>query len=107
MLGAQIPRGNISPLGDLFLADPYSIEIKEGAVLGYEVLILAHELCNTLVLRRVRIGCNAQIGSRTVIMPGVTIGESAQVDLLSLVERGTQVPPHEHWGGIPARKLVS
>lgn len=44
-------------------------------------------------------GC--RVGSHTVVMPGVTIGERAVIGAFSFVTR--DIPPGETWVGVPAR----
>lgn len=46
---------------------------------------------------------NCRIGSHSVVMPGVTIGENAVVGALSFV--ADDIPPGETWVGVPARPL--
>lgn len=44
---------------------------------------------------------NCRIGSHSVVMPGVTVGEDAVVGAFSFVNR--DIPAGETWVGIPAR----
>jgi len=46
---------------------------------------------------------NCRIGSHSVVMPGVTIGENAVVGAFSFVT--DDIPPGETWVGIPAKPL--
>lgn len=48
---------------------------------------------------------NCRIGSQSVVMPGVTIGENAIIGAQSFVNK--DVPPNEVWAGSPARFLMS
>ena len=45
----------------------------------------------------------ACVGSNSVVLPGVTVGENAVVGALSLVKEN--VPAGEVWGGVPARQI--
>jgi acetyltransferase-like isoleucine patch superfamily enzyme len=47
----------------------------------------------------------SDIGTNTVVLPGVTIGEGAIVGAGSVVSR--DVPDYEVWAGVPARRLRS
>jgi galactoside O-acetyltransferase len=51
----------------------------------------------------VRIGQHVVVGSGSVILPGVTIGEGAAVGALTLVNRS--LDPFTIYAGIPARRL--
>jgi len=84
------------------------IQAQEGVVLEDEVQIgggckiySVDTICGTrgkVVLKR-----GACVGSNSVVLPGVTIGENAVVGALSLVKEN--VPAGEVWGGVPARRI--
>ena len=46
---------------------------------------------------------NCRIGSHSVVMPGVTIGENAVVGAFSFVTG--DIPPGETWVGVPAKPM--
>ncbi|MRS01696.1 acyltransferase [bacterium] len=46
---------------------------------------------------------NCRIGSHSVVMPGVTVGENAVVGAFSFVTE--DIPSGETWAGVPARPL--
>lgn len=46
---------------------------------------------------------NCRIGSHSVIMPGVTIGEESVVGAFSFVNRN--IPAGETWAGVPAKPV--
>lgn len=46
---------------------------------------------------------NAMVGTNAVIMPGVTVGESAVIGAGAVVTK--DVPPFEIWAGVPACKI--
>ncbi len=87
------------------------IAIGDNVMLGYQVLIITstHELgtreqrAGQLVRNPVKIDNGAWIGSRCVILPGVTVGEGAIVEPCSVVNR--EVAPHTRVRGIPARRV--
>jgi maltose O-acetyltransferase len=85
------------------------IEIGDGATLGPEVLVLAHDASTKIHLgytriARVRIGARVFIGARTVVLPGVTIGEGAIIGAGSVVSR--DVRPGMVAVGVPAREIM-
>ncbi len=87
------------------------LTLGDGVRLGPEVLILTttHELGNKghragpLVRKPVTLGSGASLGARAIVLPGVTIGEGAQILAGSVVNK--DVPARTRWGGIPARLL--
>ncbi|OHA13820.1 MAG: acetyltransferase [Candidatus Tagabacteria bacterium RIFCSPLOWO2_01_FULL_39_11] len=48
---------------------------------------------------------NCRIGSHSIVMPGVTVGENTIVGAQSFVNR--DLPPNEVWAGSPARFLMT
>ncbi|MBM4442831.1 MAG: acyltransferase [Candidatus Rokubacteria bacterium] len=56
-----------------------------------------------LVIKTVRIGRGADVGTNAVVLPGVTIGAGAIVGAASVVNRS--VPPRTIVAGVPARVL--
>ncbi len=85
--GVTITRGVV-----LDPAHCHLIEIGDGAVLGPEVLVLAHDASTKMHLgysrvARVRIGARAFVGARTVVLPGVTIGADTIIGAGSVVTR--------------------
>ena len=86
------------------------IEIGDRAALGPEVIVLAHDASTKIHLgyarvARVRIGARAFIGARSIILPGVTIGDDAIVGAGSVVTR--DVAPGMVAVGSPAREVMS
>jgi|HubBroStandDraft_6_1064221.scaffolds.fasta_scaffold01083_7 non-ribosomal peptide synthetase-like protein len=56
-----------------------------------------------LVIGELHIGAGASVGARTLLAPGASIGEGAEIEPGSVIS-GT-IPAGEHWGGSPARRL--
>jgi len=87
---------------DIFF--PHLITVGENCIFGYDSLILAHEfLQGELRVGPVVIGDDVTVGSRSVILPGVTIGDGAVISAMSLVNK--DVPPYLVVGGVPIRIL--
>jgi acetyltransferase-like isoleucine patch superfamily enzyme len=100
-VGKHVSIGFESTLDILF---PQDITIEDNVVIGYDTTILCHGyLVDAYQRGPVRIGRDAAIGARTLILPGVTIGDGAIIGAMSLVNR--DVPAHEFWAGVPARKV--
>ncbi|MBM3309173.1 MAG: acyltransferase [Candidatus Altiarchaeales archaeon] len=105
LIGVKVGR-NVSvglyAVFDIFY--PELIEIKDNAIIGYGVTILAHEfLAKEARIGRVVVGKNAVVGANTTILPGVVIGDDAVVSAMSLVNR--DVKPGVLAGGVPAKVI--
>jgi maltose O-acetyltransferase len=86
------------------------IEIGEGATLAPDVIVLAHDASTKAHIgysriARVRIGARAFIGARSIVLPGVTIGDDAIVGAGSVVSR--DIAPGMVAVGSPAREVMS
>jgi len=83
---------------------PELIEIKDNAIIGYGVTVLAHEfLTDEVRVGRVVLGRNTVIGANSTILPGVEVGDNTVVSAMSLVNRDIETGVLA--GGVPARKL--
>ncbi|WP_425604224.1 acyltransferase [Halobellus salinisoli] len=83
---------------------PELITLGDHVVVGYDSVILCHEfLQEEYRTGEVVVGDRAMIGAKAVILPGVRIGEGAQVAANSLVTR--DVPPGVTVAGVPARPM--
>ncbi len=105
LTGMKVGRNAFIALGtalDIFY--PELIEIGENAIIGYGCVITAHEMVQgELRFGPVKIGANSLVGTRSVVLPGTSIGEGASVGAMSLVNR--DVPPKAFYGGVPARRI--
>lgn len=100
----KVGNGLLSTSG--VITDPSLVELEAGAILHHDAFLLPHAVTvDALVLQKVIVKRGALIGARAMIMPGVTVGEYAQVLPMSLVTMGKTIPPYEIWGGVPARKV--
>ena len=83
---------------------PDLITIEDHAVIGYDATILCHEfLQDEYRTGEVVIGERAMIGAGATILPGVEIGDEAQVAANSLVTE--DVPPGATVAGVPATEM--
>jgi acetyltransferase-like isoleucine patch superfamily enzyme len=76
----------------------HGVTIEDNVMIGYGCIIMSFSRIESkqgkVTLKK---GC--KIGSQTIIMPGVTIGENAIVGVNSFVNR--DVPDGEIWFGTP------
>ncbi len=99
----NLKLGRWTDIGAFTLLDASEgIEIEEGVKIGSHTSIYSRtdsdQKKGKVILKK---GC--AIGSHCVIMPGITIGEDAQVGAMSFVNKN--IPANEVWVGSPARFL--
>lgn len=80
--------------------NPRGIHIGEGTWILTQAMVLSHDHCRGLKTDT-HIGENCVIGVRSIIMPGVSIGNSCVVAAYSVVTKNT--PPHCIVAGNPAK----
>jgi acetyltransferase-like isoleucine patch superfamily enzyme len=83
---------------------PPGVHVGPRSYLAFETRILTHDMTRGLYLHT-RIGADCFIGGRSLILPGVEIGDGSIVGAGSIVTRS--VPPHSIVAGKPARILRS
>ncbi len=103
--GMKVGRGvSIAPDVSFDFFFPEKIEIGEGALIGYQALIVAHEfLVDEYRVGPVVIGPHAMVGARAVVLAGVRIGDGASVGAMSLVH--DDIPAGCLAVGVPARVI--
>lgn len=103
LIGMKVGKNVSIGLGATFdIFFPELIEIGDNSVIGYNAAILAHEfLVKEWRRGRVRLGKNVMLGARSLVLPGVEIGDNATVAAYSLVNR--DIPPGAFAAGVPAR----
>jgi acetyltransferase-like isoleucine patch superfamily enzyme len=108
LLGSRIGKGVVTIAGKLL--DPPLISLGDNVIIGEESILMAHAHASTpspvLVLGGIEIKNGALIGVRSIIMPGVIVGENSMVNAMSLVPMNTKIPPNQIWGGNPAIKIA-
>ena len=103
LLGAEV--GKDVAIGGVII-DALFTRLEDNVIIGHDTVITSHALVyDTFFLKPVVIGRRATLGVRTVIMPGVEIGEGSVVASGAVVLMDTRIPPNELWGGVPARKI--
>lgn len=104
MLGAKM--GKNVHINSSFVFDHSLLEIDDGAVIGGGAIIDAHIFeRGKLILRKVKIGKQALLGSHCTVMPGCEIGDKAIISANALLLKDTKVEPRDVWVGIPAESL--
>ncbi|WP_373189607.1 DapH/DapD/GlmU-related protein [Halolamina sp.] len=83
---------------------PERITLGADVIVGYDATLLCHEfLQEEYRLGDIQVGDRAMIGAGAIVLPGVDIGDDAQVAANSLVAE--DVPPDETVAGVPAEPL--
>ena len=102
-----------SPLG-MFSTEPWIITLGNNVHITREVLFITHD-GGTLLYRNevpdleitapINVGNDVYIGVRSIIMPGVTIGDNCVIGAGSIVTR--DVPSNTVVAGVPAKVIKS
>jgi len=104
-LGATVGTGvalGLEATPDVFF--PHRITLGDHAIVGYDATLLCHEFLQD----EVRVGDvvledRAMVGAGAIVLPGVVVGEGAQVAANSLVVE--DVPPETTVAGVPAEPV--
>lgn len=86
------------------LTHPQGIHIGPNTYIAFNARILSHDMTRNL-RAHTRIGRNCFIGGNSLILPGVTIGDSCIIGAGSVVTHS--VPDHSIVAGNPARILYT
>lgn len=96
-----------------FINGTGEIEIGESVGIGAGVKIISSShleeslekpiIDSKLVLKKVRIDKDCDIGIGAIVLPGVNIGKGVQIGAGAVVTK--DVPDYEVWVGVPAKKL--
>ncbi|MFZ5823301.1 MAG: acyltransferase [Bacillota bacterium] len=105
LTGARIGRNvsiGLAVVFDIFY--PHLITIEENSVIGFNSVILCHDFrVKEALIGPVHIGKNVLVGANSTVLPGVTIGDGAQISAMSLINK--DIPPGIFAGGVPVRVI--
>ncbi len=88
-------------IDDIF---PELVRIDEGVGLGWRCILFVHNTSSfPHIASPIHIKRKALLGHNVTVMPGVTIGEFAQVGCNALVTK--DIPPYTVAAGVPAKPL--
>jgi len=115
--GAQIGEGTRIRNISSFSSEPYLIKVGKDVLFSGEVFMTTHDggikVLNSLgffdesndKMGRIIIGDNCFIGQKSVILPGVTIGNNVIIGAGSVVSK--DIPSNTVAAGIPAKVICS
>ena len=98
------PTAQVSLSAKLDRTFPVGVHIGPASYVAFEARILTHDMTRGLYLHT-RIGTNCFIGGRSLILPGIEIGDHCVIGAGSVVTKS--VPPRSLVAGNPARILRS
>ena len=93
------PSARIAPTALIDRTWPRGIHIAADCKIDEEVVILTHDMSRGIYMDT-RIGPRCRLGARSIVMPGVTIGEDSVVAPGAVVIR--DMPPKSYALGNPA-----
>lgn len=98
------PSAQFSLSAKLDFTNPKGVHIGAQTYVAFDAAILTHDLTRGLYCDT-WIGKRCFIGARSIILPGVTIGDECVIGSGSVVTR--DIPPRSLVGGNPARIIRS
>jgi acetyltransferase-like isoleucine patch superfamily enzyme len=94
------PSSQFSLSAKFDLTNPRGVHVGEESYIAFDVAILTHDMTRGVRLHT-RIGRRCFVGARSIILPGITVGDESIVGAGAVVTR--DVPPRSAVAGNPAR----
>lgn len=96
-------------------SEPYLISLGDHTEVSFDCAFITHDGATwgfrnqerykgVIRFGRIRVGDNVFIGARSVILPGVTIGDNSIIAAGAVVNKS--IPANEVWGGVPAKYIM-
>ncbi|MFD4180828.1 Pls/PosA family non-ribosomal peptide synthetase [Rhodococcus sp. NPDC058514] len=102
--GADI--GKRAWIGTTYLTEFDLVHIGDDATIGTGVSLQTHLFEDRVMkMSTVTVGNRATVGTRSIVLYDASVGEGAELDALSLLMKGEQLPPNSRWHGIPAQAV--
>jgi non-ribosomal peptide synthetase-like protein len=102
LFGARIGRRVY--LDTTFLTEFDLVRVDDDAMIGCTTSLQTHLFEDRVMkMSNLTVGAGCAVGPRTVVLYDATLGSGAQLDALSLLMKGEELPPDTSWRGIPAR----
>jgi serine acetyltransferase len=103
LFGSRIGAG--SSCSGLIM-DPPLVTVGSDCQIGFDAILTGHAFHRgSYELFPIVLGNEVTIGFRSLIFPGVIIGDRATVAAGAVVAKATRIGPGETWGGVPARLI--
>ena len=96
-------------------SEPYLISLGDHTEVSFDCAFITHDGATwgfrnqerykgVIRFGRIRVGDNVFIGARSVILPGVAIGDNSIIAAGAVVNKS--IPANEVWGGVPAKYIM-
>ena len=98
-------------------SEPYLIEVGEETTISFDVAFVTHDAATrvirnlpgknkeTVIYGPIKVGKNCFIGCRSVILPGVTIGDNTIIGAGSIVNK--DIPSNSVAAGVPCKVICT
>ena len=82
------------------------VDIGSNAIIGHSAEIWGHMIeGDKIYIRKVKIGSNCTIGTKSVVMPGAEIGNNTIVGACSLVPKNAKLDSNAVYVGVPVKRI--
>ena len=100
-----------------FGSEPYLITIGDNTTISFDTVFVTHDASTrvirnlpdgnkeTVIYKPIKVGKNCFVGCRSIILPGVTIGDNAIIGAGSLVNK--DIPANSVAAGVPCKVICS